>query len=55
MQTEEELRILLSKMKNREWSDVFLVLCDLSRLIDSVIIEGKRRGGKKLIQLEFLS
>lgn len=47
VQTDEELRGALLKMKNRRWTDLFLVICDLSRYVEGRAVEEKGRRGKK--------
>jgi len=47
VQTDEERRSALLKMKNRRWADLFLVICDLSRYVEGRAVEEKGRRGKK--------
>jgi len=40
VQTDEELRSALSKMKNRGWTDLFTVVCDFSRYVEGGAVGG---------------
>jgi hypothetical protein len=47
VQTDKEIRGVLLKMKNRRWTDLFLVICDLSRYVEGRAVEEKGRRDKK--------
>jgi hypothetical protein len=47
VETDEGLRVALLKMKDRRWTDLFLVICDLSKYVEGRAVDGKGRRGKK--------
>jgi len=46
LQFDEELRTALLKMKDRAWTDLLLVVCDMSRYIERGVVEGMKKSGK---------
>jgi hypothetical protein len=48
VQTDEKLRTVLLRMKNRGWTGLLLVICNMSRYVEGIALEeGKARRGKQ--------